>query len=69
MAVRYIGIATVAEWFAVSPATVCNWRRRHGHFPEPDAYIEGVLGWLPERKEDWMRWRREHGPRPYVYRT
>ena len=60
---RYVGVAGVAGWFGVSPATVTKWLDRYDDTPAPDAEIEpgrhGIAdrGWLPGREQEWRAWR------------
>jgi hypothetical protein len=59
----YVGVAGVAAWFGVLPATVTKWMQRHPDYPAPDALIEpGRRGrpdqaWLPGRRADWQAWK------------
>lgn len=57
--IRYVGVATVARWFGVSPGTVTKWQSRYAEShpcPEPDAKVEELSGWLPEREAEWRAW-------------
>jgi hypothetical protein len=55
--VRYLGVAGVAAWFGVAPATVTKWLARYDGWPEPDAMIGTEKGWLPEREQEWRAWK------------
>jgi hypothetical protein len=45
---RYLSKKEVAEMIGVLPATLSRYK-----FPEPDAIIGDVRGWLPETVEAW----------------
>lgn len=54
---RLAGVATVADWFGVTPQTVTKWFRRYSGWPVPDFDTEGIKGWLPEREAEWRTWK------------
>lgn len=54
---RYLGVAGVAAWFGVAPATVTKWLARYDGWPEPDAVIGTEKGWLPGREQEWRDWK------------
>lgn len=69
--IEYVGVAGVAAWFGVGPATVTTWITRYataGRYgaanptPRPDAVIrpgrteDGDKGWLPAREAEWRAW-------------
>jgi hypothetical protein len=62
IATDYYGVADVAAWFGVAPATVTKWLTRYTGWPEPDAYgVPGRNGdkdklWLPSSETAWRAW-------------
>jgi hypothetical protein len=54
--VRYDSATDIAALFGVQPGTVETWRSRYPDFPEPDAYIGRVAGWLPSREAELRAW-------------
>lgn len=63
--ISYVGIAGVAAWFGVDPATVTTWIKRYATTnptPRPNAVIkpgrteDGDKGWLPAREAEWRTW-------------
>jgi hypothetical protein len=54
---HYVGIAGVAAWFGVAPATVTKWLARYDGWPEPDAMTGTEKGWLPRREQEWRAWK------------
>lgn len=54
---HYLGVAGVAAWFGVAPATVTKWLARYDRWPEPDAMIGSEKGWLSEREQEWRAWK------------
>lgn len=59
--IEYLDMNAIGDLFGVDRATVTKWRRRYEHShptPEPDAMIGPSPGWLPERKAEWLEWRK-----------
>ena len=54
---HYLGVAGVAAWFGIAPATVTKWLGRYDGWPEPDAMIGTEKGWLPGREQEWRAWK------------
>ena len=57
--IRYNGAAEIAALFGVQPGTVDTWRTRPTRgpaFPQPDAYIGRIAGWLPSREAELRAW-------------
>jgi hypothetical protein len=60
---RYVGVAGVAAWVGVEPATVTKWLTRYDDTPVPDAEIlpgrhdVPDRGWLPGREAEWQEWK------------
>lgn len=50
------GVGTVAGWLGLTPAALAKAMQRHPAYPEPDATIGDVKGWLPGRRPEWEAW-------------
>jgi hypothetical protein len=55
--IHYLGVAGIAAWFCVAPATVTKWLTRYDGWPEPDAMIGTEKGWLSGREPEWRAWK------------
>ncbi len=58
---KYLGQAGIARELKVTRQAVAKWRAtftgRSAHpFPLPDAWIDGVPGWLPDRLPEIKQW-------------
>lgn len=59
--IEYLSTADIAGWFGVTVRAVSQWMNRFNDFPQPDAIIGKVYGWLPEREAEIRAW---HANRP-----
>lgn len=58
---RYLGQAGIARELGVTRQAVAKWRATFGTdaahpFPKPDAWVDGVPGWLPGRVAEIRKW-------------
>jgi hypothetical protein len=67
----YVGQSVIAVWLGVTRAAVSNWitARHITTIPVPDVVVasnkgDEVLGWSPDRRDEWVAWHRDHNPRP-----
>jgi hypothetical protein len=67
--VVYVGQSVIASWLDVTSAAVSNWiRARYSDsVPAPDVVVvsaagDEIVGWAPDRREEWEAWRRDKTP-------
>lgn len=62
MTVKLLALKDIGEWFGVGNSAVQMWTKRYSDAPKADYVVNGHPGWLPERKEDWLRWYNRRWP-------
>ncbi len=62
--ILYLDLSGFAARLGLSHQTLRKYRANPGFLPEPDAYIGGNPGWLPETVDRWQAGRPGHGGRP-----
>lgn len=67
----YVGQSVIASWLGVTAQAVSNWTtaRHRETIPVPDVVVasvsgDEVLGWSPDRRDEWTVWHRERHADP-----